>query len=122
MRIKLVSQQILCCHNDVLVNKREAEEWMAVCVCVCVRRDLFFIQIFFFYMQDGHTRPERLELHVLKAVYIFRPRRIVQCTMCGVIILNGSLCDLTTLRGFENVQNCVDELVRFARSCVNLLV
>lgn len=43
-KTKLVSQQILCCHNDVLVNKREAEEWMAVCVCVCVRRDdLFFI-------------------------------------------------------------------------------
>lgn len=47
-KTKLVSQQILCCHNDVLVNKREAEEWMAVCVCVCVRRDdLFFIHIFF---------------------------------------------------------------------------
>lgn len=43
-KTKLVSQQILCCHNDVLVNKRKAEEWMAVCVCVCVRRDdLFFI-------------------------------------------------------------------------------
>lgn len=61
-------------------------------------------------MQDGHTRPERLELHVLKAVYIFRPRRIVQCTMCGVIILNGSLCDLTTLRGFEIYLNLYFEV------------
>lgn len=91
-------------------------------MCACVLGGIYFLFKFFFYMQDGHTRPERLELHVLKAVYIFRPRRIVQCTMCGVIILNGSLCDLTTLRGFENMQNCVDELVRFARSCVNLLV